>query len=329
MAIILCPECGKQISDRAAACPECGYPISTEAATQENIKEENTEIMQKNIINARRAKTKEAWNEVEKYYKLVEQADPDNIEAIFYGAYAAVRIARTTGGYENVTAAHKTAINCFNFLKEAQGRMDVQAFDVLVKQFYDDLRDLVKTGIEGVYKAKKVTLDLDLIFGFTKVVEECYAKEESTVLLQILFDSYHYLDLNWSLAKIFSDFYYPPGQVFNEKLNTFKSELRQIDPSLVPEDPPKASGCYVATAVYGSYDCPQVWTLRRYRDYTLAKTLYGRAFIHTYYAISPTLVKWFGKTQWFKKLWKPLLDHMVNKLRDQGVENKPYNDINW
>lgn len=30
--------------------------------------------------------------------------------------------------------------------------------------------------------------------------------------------------------------------------------------------------CYVATAVYGSYDCPQVWILERYRDYTLAET---------------------------------------------------------
>ena len=40
-----------------------------------------------------------------------------------------------------------------------------------------------------------------------------------------------------------------------------------------------SGGCYVATAVYGSYDCPQVWTLRRYRDYTLAETWYGRAFI--------------------------------------------------
>ena len=26
-------------------------------------------------------------------------------------------------------------------------------------------------------------------------------------------------------------------------------------------------GCYIATAVYGSYDCPQVWTLRRYRSH--------------------------------------------------------------
>lgn len=27
MALIKCPECGKQISDRAASCPNCGCPI--------------------------------------------------------------------------------------------------------------------------------------------------------------------------------------------------------------------------------------------------------------------------------------------------------------
>ena len=90
-----------------------------------------------------------------------------------------------------------------------------------------------------------------------------------------------------------------------------------------------AGGCYVATCVYGSYDCPQVWTLRRYRDNTLGSTWYGRAFIRTYYAISPTLVKWFGKTKWFKKMWKGKLDRMVNKLQSKGVENTPYNDKDW
>ncbi len=88
-------------------------------------------------------------------------------------------------------------------------------------------------------------------------------------------------------------------------------------------------GCFVATAVYGSYDCPQVWTLRRYRDTQLASTWYGKAFIHTYYAISPTIVKWFGNTQWFKYMWKGKLDRMVNRLNKEGVENTPYNDIEW
>lgn len=90
-----------------------------------------------------------------------------------------------------------------------------------------------------------------------------------------------------------------------------------------------SSGCYVATAVYGSYDCPQVWTLRRYRDYTLAETWYGRAFIRAYYAISPTLVKWFGKTTWFKKMWKGKLDRMVADLQEKGFESTPYDDRIW
>ena len=90
-----------------------------------------------------------------------------------------------------------------------------------------------------------------------------------------------------------------------------------------------SGGCYVATCVYGSYDCPEVWTLRRFRDGTLGSTWYGRAFIHTYYAVSPTLVKWFGETTWFKKMWRGTLDRMVQKLLDKGVENTPYEDKEW
>lgn len=40
--------------------------------------------------------------------------------------------------------------------------------------------------------------------------------------------------------------------------------------------------CYIATAVYGSYDCPEVWVLRRYRDYYLKNSSSGRLFIRLY-----------------------------------------------
>jgi len=90
-----------------------------------------------------------------------------------------------------------------------------------------------------------------------------------------------------------------------------------------------SQGCYVATCVYGSYDCPQVWTLRRFRDYTLAKSAFGRTFIRTYYATSPTIVKWFGKTEWFKKLWRGILDNAVSYLNYNGVKDTPYNDRKW
>ncbi|MBR5515265.1 MAG: hypothetical protein IKU52_03575 [Clostridia bacterium] len=129
-------------------------------------------------------------------------------------------------------------------------------------------------------------------------------------------------------------------------LSSYIMKYKMIDPTYQPEPLPVAGevsqpqkttqptttssgGCYVATAVYGSYDCPEVWTLRRFRDSTLAKTIMGRVFIHTYYAISPTIVKLFGENKWFKAMWRKPLDKMVAKLNANGTENTPYNDINW
>lgn len=88
-----------------------------------------------------------------------------------------------------------------------------------------------------------------------------------------------------------------------------------------------SGGCYIATAVYNSYDCPEVWTLRRYRDSVLALTWYGRLFIKTYYRISPTIVKWFGDTGWFTSIWKKILDPIVKKLQDAGFESTRYIDM--
>lgn len=89
----------------------------------------------------------------------------------------------------------------------------------------------------------------------------------------------------------------------------------------------KTSGCYIATAVYGSYDCQEVWTLRRFRDNYLALTWYGRTFIRVYYNLSPTIVKWFGHTIWFNRFWKVELNMIVGKLQRHGIENTPYKDI--
>ena len=76
-------------------------------------------------------------------------------------------------------------------------------------------------------------------------------------------------------------------------------------------------GCYVATCVYGSYDCPEVWTLRRFRDDTLQQSWIGRRFIDVYYAVSPRLVERFGNTRWFNKLLKPIIGKIVIVLQSK------------
>lgn len=88
----------------------------------------------------------------------------------------------------------------------------------------------------------------------------------------------------------------------------------------------KREGCYIATCVYGSYDCPEVWTLRRFRDNTLYKTSFGRNFIKIYYTISPLLVKCFGNCRLIKKCWKMILDCIVSKLNSSGYSDTKYND---
>jgi hypothetical protein len=77
----------------------------------------------------------------------------------------------------------------------------------------------------------------------------------------------------------------------------------------------RRQGCYIATAVYGSYDCPQVWVLRRYRDDKLAQTWFGRAFIRLYYLLSPIVVRWFGETKWFNRFWRSILDKIIRRLQ--------------
>ena len=102
-------------------------------------------------------------------------------------------------------------------------------------------------------------------------------------------------------------------------INTYKEETLFLHSE-------KKKGCYIATCVYGSYDCPQVWMLRRYRDYYLDNHWWGRAFIKAYYALSPTIVKIFGKNSLFVKFSRSILNRKLKRLEKAGYEDTRYFD---
>lgn len=113
--------------------------------------------------------------------------------------------------------------------------------------------------------------------------------------------------------------------VIQLSLDSFRREI--LPPEHQPPEQPKDTGaCYIATCVYGSYDCPQVWTLRRWRDNTLAATPFGRAFIRVYYALSPKLVAVFGENRLFRSFWRSRLDRRIARLHAKGVADTPYQD---
>jgi len=78
-------------------------------------------------------------------------------------------------------------------------------------------------------------------------------------------------------------------------------------------------GCYIATCIYGDYDCSQVLVLRHYRDNYLMRNLCGKIFVNIYYFISPIIVKYFGEIRIFKNILKPILDKIVKIIKNKKL----------
>ncbi len=312
MVALKCPGCGANIelddSREFGFCNYCGTKVMQDKIVVEHhgsVKVDNSEYVEKFLQNAHRALQKEDWEEVEKYYNLVEQNAPNNMEAVFFSSYGKAMLAMSDSDY---------------FKRQ-------QKFEVLNKSMsvISDYYEVTNENKEEVLR--KISAYIKKMYEITFV----YQRQSIDAVGAVRSLSGAVGTKSWCVG------------LLNSTKSTFLEELKQISEKhddefikeLIKENSPESSqqnssgGCYVATAVYGSYDCPQVWTLRRYRDNQLASTWYGRAFIHTYYAISPTIVKWFGDTQWFKHLWKDKLDRMVSRLNSEGVENTPYNDIEW
>lgn len=345
MKALTCEMCGgtdviKQ--DGFFVCQSCGTKYSTEEAKklmiEGTVRVDNSALVEKYLANARRAKQKEDWEETEKYYNLVEQNEPTNIEAIFYSSYGKAKTALIDSDIYKRQAAIKVLQNCISIVDDNFNLEKEEEQKTIIKQISDDI--LSMSGSSYVYNQKKGSYgvvvwtdkrETELLFSnlnneFCTTLNEIvkkYPEKDSRIPFY-----YELAILHKTVVAKLGVTYLKPVY---EEIHAFHLRWHWIDPTHeVPEEQTtKKSGCYVATCVYGSYDCPQVWTLRRYRDYTLAETWYGRAFIHTYYAISPILVKWFGHTEWFKRMWKGKLDRMVAKLQANGVESTPYEDRNW
>ena len=79
-----------------------------------------------------------------------------------------------------------------------------------------------------------------------------------------------------------------------------------------------SEGCYIATAVYGSYDAPEVMVLRRFRDERLKRSAAGRWFIRTYYKLSPPVANKLKDAHYINRMVKIILDSFIRHLVRYG-----------
>jgi hypothetical protein len=74
-------------------------------------------------------------------------------------------------------------------------------------------------------------------------------------------------------------------------------------------------GCFVATAVYGGADCPEVAALRRFRDERLLPHAAGRLAVRIYYRVGPTLARWVAVRPRLAGLCRRVLDRLARRQR--------------
>ena len=79
--------------------------------------------------------------------------------------------------------------------------------------------------------------------------------------------------------------------------------------------PKKKEGCFVATAVYGNYEHPDVRTLRTFRDDVLATCRPGRKFIQWYYRNGPVAADWLNTHAGCRPVVRGLLATLVCGIR--------------
>ena len=201
-----------------------------------------------------------------------------------------------------------------------------QVFKEYINETLDDPEDSARLSANEINLLRKwLTQDPETLVGLGHMVYNRFRIEEKIYCENPLspLDQNMKLFLDNNEQKI-KDIIYAGPPIKNSQ--EFISLLKKWGGASGMQKTINKGGCYIATSVYGSYDCPQVWTLRRFRDSALSNSWYGKAFIKLYYAISPSLVRLFGNSKCVKKMWLIYLDKLVINLHKKGFTDAPYDD---
>lgn len=358
-----CTQCGGNIevddTHEAGICKFCGTPFVTEKVINNyttnitnnivndfsgaNVTFSNTTDINKLYQTARRFKNDCNSEEAAKYYDMILKEDPESWEAYFYCSYY-----KALPKYKNeIQNSAMSIVICLDTIFEMIDKREkdtdskVNALNEVSEKCLSLAstlhKDLLQNNGENVPMTELSSHLKSVATVCVYIATICYMVGDKIEqrFPQLLEKTSKMIVNAWKQGveyHVDCNNFLPNKSEGRNIINSYVEKIKKIEPhynSPIQKESNtnnSSGGCYIATCVYGSYDCPQVWTLRRYRDYTLDETWYGRLFIKCYYAVSPKLVKWFGKYDWFRKPWKKFLDGMVKRLNSKGIADTIYND---
>lgn len=214
--------------------------------------------------------------------------------------------------------------NRVGFVKEARERMGVKSFSEAAVLYEKYLRAL-----EIVHGIPAGQLD-PLIFNAPG------KSSEITILCTVYWDLFKvydsspkYLDRQKMVGtKLLS--IVPFSSVQSDLLKKAERYVREAkEPANAREflgklrEATGASGCFIATAAFGSYDQVEVVILREFRDEILEQSTIGRNLIRFYYATSPRIAGLISKSEMARSLTRSLIQPIAMLLANKFNLNKP------
>lgn len=225
MKQIVCEVCGSNDlvkEDGCFICQYCGAKYSPEEAKRlivevngkvdvsgSKVTVDNTSFVERSLENARRAKAKEDWEECEKYYNMVEQYEPTNIEAIFYSSYGKARMALVDSDRFKREQKIKVLKNSISVIDDNYDNSPdkYEENKVLIQNINADLLSMMNSSFvmntvnNGNYTSNEssytfdmfIELSLGMIESIEHIIGVITDKKKTIYLWQILRQQYSYI----------------------------------------------------------------------------------------------------------------------------------------
>ena len=338
-----CPNCGASIqldNERTEGfCSYCGSKVKVEEAQklliQGTVKVDTSDELANLYQIARRAKEANNSENAHKYYDMILVKDPNSWEANFYVTYYQAmqcKIGEISSAGISICNCEESVLDLIksNVPKEELNNTLVELY-VKLMEISTMLFEAARNHYMGIDYSIQADYLQDYIYNALASSKIMY--NFGDLIISKFGEEYgNTAALAWKDGIEIHKEYVKYLEYKDENLKTideYTLKISKYDSTYtkpIVETVDTSAGCYIATSIYGSYDCPEVWILRRFRDNTLDNFLLGKWFIKTYYTISPTLVKWFGNSMIFKRTFTPMLNKLVSKLRNKGFSDSPYQD---
>ena len=346
MQAMKCELCGSSDivkKDGLFVCQHCGTKYSVEEAKKliGVVTIDKTKDIENWKVLAKRSRFEGNAVNAAKYYGMIVEQEPENWEASFFHVYyqtVGCDIKDSPNGSNAVCKAFTTALS---LMKNELNNSSINRKEYLVdayKQLFAALASFSDVIISNIAKwraenagkhkntieTKQNLNDIKQWYCAAIRLVDIIAVAASKCA-EVRTDPLYLVILDKDIKTTFPNAWVLSDSERQEITTRLEKEVKYVDPDYnVPNV--KKTGCYIATCVYGSYDCPEVWTLRRYRDTSLSMSWYGRLFIRCYYAVSPLIVKRFGHIGFIRRLWKEWLDNLIVHLQSKGFSSDYYQD---